>query len=80
MYCNEETAKALSVLNSFSKLSNEEKVTKKFINGLDNAKKDMRDLIDKLNIDKTDIDNQINYAQGIINGIEYIQNYILGEI
>lgn len=70
------TGHALETLNNFIKFADNVEVTPQFLVSLEDAKSDLYGLINKLKIENLDILQQIEHAQSIIDGIEYIQEYI----
>lgn len=70
------TGHAFETLNNFIKFADNIKVDNSFIISLNDAKSEMYGLINKLKCEQIDILQQIQQAQNIIDGIEYIQEYI----
>jgi hypothetical protein len=73
---NKITGHALETLNEFIKFADKVEVTPQFLVSLEDAKSGLYDLINKLKIENLDILQQIEHAQNVISGIEYIQKYI----
>lgn len=71
---NQITGQALCELRDFIKKADYIEVTPKFIISLENEKSKLLKIRNDLRIQHLDIENQIIKINGIIDGIEYIQN------
>ena len=87
---NQITGQALATLNEFIKYAdnmplNVVKFEKPEINNefeefkirLENEKQNLYDLVEQLELNLKDIQDQIQHAESIITGIEYVQNYLI---
>ena len=76
---NQITGQALYELRDFIKKADYIEVTPKFVISLENEKSNLLKIRNDLRIQHLDIENQIIKINGILDGIEYIQNLIGGD-